>query len=468
MKLRPYQQQAFEAVVTHIKKTSESCVLEAATGAGKSHIIAAVANFIYKASGGKRILCLAPSKELTEQNKDKYPEPSSYFSASVGVKSLKNKVVFGTPQTVLNSINRFNNFCAVVVDECHEITPTIKKIIENLKEKNPNLRVIGLSATPYRMKTGYIYQLDENDKPTGHDAYFKKLVYKITAHELIDMGYLSPPVSECNLQHYDTSGIDFRDQKTIDRAFEGHGRKTSKIVYDLIERSKHRKGVLIFAQSIKHAEEVMASLPPENSRLITGKTKKTERELMLKQFKAFDFKYLVNVAVLTTGFDAPHVDVVAVLRATESASLFQQIIGRGLRICDETSKKDCLVLDYAENIERHCPDGDIFNPEIKAYKSSSEPELMDVACPDCGTINQFFKRPNPERFLSNKNGYFLDLAGQETEMPAHYGRKCFGQSLINGKYKECDYRWSFKECPSCGHENDIAARRCEKCKQEIV
>ena len=88
---------------------------------------------------------------------------------------------------------------------------------------------------------------------------------------------------------------------------------------------------------------------------------------LINDFKAQKFKYIVSVGTLTTGFDSPHVDTIAVLRATESASLFQQIIGRGLRLCD--GKSDCLVLDYASNIERHELEGDLFTPKITAYRA---------------------------------------------------------------------------------------------------
>jgi len=173
-------------------------LIEAATGAGKSHIIAAVADTIHNISGGKHILCLAPSRELVIQNREKFSltgNPSSVFSASVGEKSLRHPVVFGTPMTVKNKIRRFGSeFAAVIVDECHGITPTIQTIISSINECNPNLRVIGLSATPYRLGTGYIYAIDEDGNPVDrsqtHEPYFAACVYKIQAQQLIDEGIL--------------------------------------------------------------------------------------------------------------------------------------------------------------------------------------------------------------------------------------------------------------------------------------
>ena len=134
---------------------------------------------------------------------------------------------------------------------------------------------------------------------------------------------------------------------------------------------------MLFAATVQHAKEVLDSLPPSLSAIHHGrKSPKADRDRIIEQFKAQKIKYLVNVDVLTTGFDADHVDVIALLRATESVSLLQQIIGRGLRI--RHGKDDCLVLDYAQkNIDRHCPDGDVFNPTIKTKSAGGESVSID-------------------------------------------------------------------------------------------
>jgi len=485
MALRDYQQAAFDAAKDWIQSSKESCVIEAATGAGKSHIIAALAEWLNEKTG-KKVLCLAPSKELVQQNHEKFLQtgtPASIYCASIS-KSLRHDVVFASPKTVLNAMGAFcDQFVAVIVDECHGITPTIKNIIADRKRKQKNLRVMGLSATPYRLNDGFIYQYGEDGQPVPDDKtrepYFHQLIYRITAHELIGRGFLTKPsVGVIGADSYDTECLQLNkmgnfDAKQVEQTFEGRGRLTSAIVADFVSISTGRRGVIVFAATVQHAKEIMESLPPENSRIIHGGTKPKEREQIIKDYKDMRFKYLVNVSVLTTGFDAPHVDVVVVMRATESVSLMQQIFGRGLRLFD--GKKDCLILDYAKNIERHCPGGDIFNPDIKAaYKSEGKLQL-DVVCPLCHSTNIFSGRPNADGFEISENGYFLDLAGnkiidQETEkaMPAHFGRRCFGQ-VVNGKNStRCEYRWSLKECPDCGHENDIAARYCESCKTELV
>jgi DNA or RNA helicases of superfamily II len=207
--------------------------------------------------------------------------------------------------------------------------------------------------------------------------------------------------------------------------------------------------------------------------MVTGETPKKEREAILKRFKNKRIKYIVNVAVLTTGFDAPHVDVVALLRATESVSLLQQIVGRGLRLSE--NKTDVLIFDYAGNIERHCPDGDVFAPRIQA-KTSSSGFTIDIKCPTCSGINKFSGRPNPNSYEMDEEGYFIDLAGEkiisdmDKPLPAHFGRRCQNYSIDNstGEWVQCSHRWSYKDCKECGEENDIAARYCKQCKGELI
>lgn len=481
MTLRPYQQDAFEAARDWYARCLDPCLIEAATGAGKSHIVAAIAHDIH-ARWKKKVLCLAPSQELVMQNHAKYiatGNKASIYCASIS-KSLAHDIVFGSPTTVLNAIERFRyGYGAVVIDEAHGVTPTVKSIVEKLKEFEPRLRVIGLTATPYRTGEGYIYRHDDEGKALDEDVakcpYFHTLVSRITAHELIAQGFLTPPHADPDhIEGYDTSALQGNkfDEKEVERTFEGKGRKTSAIIYDIVAKSRDRKGVIIFAATVKHAYECLDSLPEGISAIVHGGLTKQERKSAIEGFLSQRIKYIVNVGVLTTGFDATHVDVVALMRKTESVGLLQQMVGRGLRL--HPGKSDCLILDYAENIEKHCPDGDIFNPRIKAVYSASEAPKLEAVCEQCDTVNVFSARKNDEGFEVDRHGYFIDLEGHRipTEngpMPAHFGRRCFGEMLMaHGEHDRCNYRWTFKACPACEAENDIAARYCSKCKEEIV
>lgn len=486
MTLRDYQQKAHDKAWQHMRQSVSPCLLELATGAGKSHIIAEIAKTVNEATG-KRVLCLAPSAELVTQNRAKYlasGNKASLFSASAGGKDLRYQVVFGSPLTVKNRISRFvDDYALVVIDEAHGLTPTLKDIIETMRGGNPNLRVLGLTATPYRLGTGYIFsQWPDgmvNDENTAKDPYFPVMVDRVTAPDLIDRGFLTKPVVGMpGAEGYDTSGLVTNargqfDAAAVDKAYHGHGRKTADIVADVVEQSRGRSGVMFFAATVKHAQEIMASLPPELSQLVTGETPKKERESILRRFKDRQIKYLVNVSVLTTGFDAPHVDVIAILRKTESVGLLQQIIGRGLRLDD--SKKDCLVLDYTTNIDDHCPDGDLFAPVIKAKIKGEGGGGLTCVCPECQHENVFTADPKYLEYEKDDAGYCLDLTGAQVmtdhgPLPGHFGRRCLGMDRTGprGEYERCEYRWTFKTCEECGAENDIAARYCCACRAEIV
>lgn len=481
---RKYQSQAHDAAWEFIRTSTDPCLIEAATGAGKSIIVALLADTIHKHSG-KRVLCLCPSGELVSQNGEKMKAAGiahSLFSASLGRKSLRHPIVIGTPGTIKNSLSRFGaEFGAIVIDEAHGLTPTLIKIIDCIRDHNPNVRVVGMTATPYRMGGGYIFAMYPDGKPVPEhqtrDPFFTQLVYRITAQDLLEQKFLTPvTVGMIGASKYDTSGLELGRNgqftaSSLDRAYNGHGRKTAGIVADIVAQSRDRKSVMLFCATVQHAHEALASLPPEISGIVTGNTPKDERNRIIARFKSEKIKYLVNVSVLTTGFDAPSVDVVALLRKTESAGLLQQIIGRSLRLDD--GKKDALLLDYSDNIETHFPDGDIFNPDIRVPLVSGELPPMNCACPECGTSNEFRSRKNPDGYEADSEGYFLDLAGDRIEseygpIPAHTGRRCMGLSKAGATWVRCGYRWTSKTCGACGEANDIAARYCFSCKNELV
>lgn len=484
-KPRPYQQEAIDAAKAELRAGVDPILIEAATGAGKSLLIAYIAEWLHEISGGKKVLCLAPQRELVLQNAAKYKAlgaPCSIFSASAGAKSTRHPVVFGTPGTVSRSISRFlNDYCAVVIDEAHGITPTIRGIIEAMRAKNPRLRIIGTTATPFRLGSGYIYRIGPSGKAnsddTCRDPYFLKCVYRIEAPDLIKQGYLTPPViAATGTEAYDTSDLQLQRNghyapSAVDQAFVGHGRKTASIVADVVSRSREALGVVFFAATVQHGEEILASLPPSLSALITGNT--ANREAILKRFESRQLKYLVNVGVLTTGWDCAHVDTIAILRKTESVGLLQQIIGRGLRL--HPDKAQVRIMDYAGNIEDHCPDGDLFAPIVKAKGAKEGGGEVKAECPSCGYENDFTRHKDAEGYEVDKNGYCVDVWGARVEteygpMPAHYGRRCFGmiRSGEDGKHERCNYRWTSKDCEACGAANDIAARYCVECKAELV
>lgn len=495
--LRHYQSRAVDATMAYLRRYIDPCMIDAAPASGKSFMIAAIANNLHNISGGKRVLCIAPSAELVKQNHEKYlmtGERASIFSASAGQKSTISHVVFGTPGTVKNSISRFtrqgqDGYCAVIIDECHGTTPTIRAIIDTMRDANPNLRIIGLSGTPYTLGGGYIYRNwpdgKANSDDTCRDPYYAECTYRVSAQEMFDEGFITPMVvGDINASAYDTSGIELLPNGTptadsVERAFVGHGRRTAGIVADVIHQSRDRAGgIMYFAATIQHGQEILASLPIDSSALVTGDDmtemggKPTARNAVIAAYRAGKVRHLVSIGTLTTGFDVSHTEVIALLRYTESAALLQQIMGRAWRL--DPAKADCLLLDYAGNVERHFPDSDIYTPKIKAGKAVGDGVRIDVQCPDCGCINDFKLNPENDGFKYDKHGYALDVFGEPimTEygpLPVHFGRRCFGAIDIGqGKQERCGYRWTGKPCPACGEKNDIAARYCYDCRAEIV
>lgn len=502
MKLREYQERCIQDCIDWIKKSVEPAVVDATVSFGKSITIAVLADKI-RAISGKMVLVLCPNGNLVKQNSEEMAAlniPHSLFSASHGQKSLRHPIVIGTPLTIKNYLSRFGSqFAAILIDEGDGLTDSVIKIVNNIKGANPNTRVIGFTGTPFRTTTGYIYQLDLYGNPVPEtqtiNPFYARLIHKTGTKYLMDQGYLTPMVvGDAGLEKYDTRHLIAGKkwlQEDIDRAYVGQDRKTAAIVADIVAKSAWAEGVMIFGATRQHCEEIMASLPKGLARMVADGMPDNAKNL--KDFKAKRYKYLVNRDMATVGSNFPHVGVIAVCRKTSSARLLTQILGRGVRLHKDNWDVDpgtpelrkeaiakgpkpfCLYLDYTiDNIETHFPDGDIWEPKIEVSLGGKSNGEITCKCPDCGTQNTFGARKNNDRHGHDEYGYFTDLAGDVIKtdygpMPAHMGRRCMGMLLrSNGVYERCEYRWTSKDCPSCGEANDIAARYCYKCKGEII
>ena len=447
--LRPYQSEAVERTVLHFRKTNEPAVIVLPTGAGKSLVIAELARI-----AKQKILVLAHVKELVEQNAQKYKSfglEASIFSAGLKEKSLTHQVTFASVQSLSRNLDKLNeHYSLLIIDECHRVNGEKKsqygKVINALKSHNAELKVLGLTATPYRLGLGWIYHYHYHGFVRGNkESPFKHCIFELPLRYMIKHNYLTPPKEvDAAISHYDFSSLSSNtfgqySNEDMNALLKKSTRATQTILQQVMQYSENRYGVMIFAATVMHAQEIMTYLPEDHSALITGDTPNSERGKIIKQFKAKQLKYLVNISVLTTGFDAPHVDFIAILRPTESVSLYQQIVGRGLRLAE--GKDDCLVIDYAGN------GFDLFYPEVGDKKGDSDNEPVQVLCPGCGFANIFWGK--------------TDADGKVVE---HFGRRC--QGLLeddDGASEQCDYRFRFKECEQCGAQNDIAARKCHDC-----
>ncbi|MCG6411775.1 DEAD/DEAH box helicase [Vibrio fluvialis] len=453
--LRPYQADSVKAVIHYFRQHSTPAVIVLPTGAGKSLVIAELARL---AKG--RVLVLAHVKELVEQNHAKYEGyglKGAIFSAGLGRKETDQQVVFASVQSVVRNLDAFKNqFSLLVIDECHRVpddkSSSYQKVITHLLELNPGMKVLGLTATPYRLGMGWIYQYHTRGLVRSEEPrFFRDCIFELPIRYLLDEGFLTParlidaPVLSYDFSQLKPANTGRYKESEMDLVIEQSKRATPQIVQQIIQLAADKQGVMVFAATVRHAQEILGLLPQGESDIVIGDTPSPERDAIIQRFKQRDLKFLVNVSVLTTGFDAPHVDLIAILRPTESVSLYQQIVGRGLRL--SPGKTECLVLDYAGNTY------DLYQPEVGDPKPDSDSEIITIPCPACGFNNNFWGK-------LDSNGFLIE----------HYGRRCQGYFTDEetSEREHCGYRFRAKYCGECGADNDIAARICHECDATLV
>ncbi|MCG6234925.1 DEAD/DEAH box helicase [Vibrio furnissii] len=453
--LRPYQTDSVKAVIHYFRQHATPAVIVLPTGAGKSLVIAELARL---AKG--RVLVLAHVKELVEQNHAKYEGyglKGAIFSAGLGRKETDQQVVFASVQSVVRNLDAFKNqFSLLVIDECHRVpdekSSSYQKVISHLLELNAGMKVLGLTATPYRLGMGWIYQYHTRGLVRSEEPrFFRDCIFELPIRYLLDEGFLTParlidaPVLSYDFSQLKPANTGRYKESDLDLVIEQSKRATPQIVAQIIQLAADKQGVMVFAATVRHAQEILSLLPESESDIVIGDTPSPERDAIIQRFKQRELKFLVNVSVLTTGFDAPHVDLIAILRPTESVSLYQQIVGRGLRL--SPGKTECLVLDYAGNTY------DLYQPEVGDPKPDSDSEIITIPCPACGFNNNFWGK-------LDSNGFLIE----------HYGRRCQGYFTDEetGEREHCGYRFRAKYCGECGADNDIAARICHECDATLV
>lgn len=426
--LRWYQKEAIRAVLIALKE-GKTPYIDLFCGLGKSLIMAVLTDKALKQ--GLRVLQLVPTQELCEQN----------FNEAVGYIDDKHKLGMvcaslnkhqGHKQAVVAMVNSFVNkrfkygvFDVLIIDECDLVSPDPKsmyqKIIKTLREFNPNLKIIGLTGSPYRMGIGAL----ENDSIKGK-ATFTDCVWSSTPHlsRLIKEGYLSEIVSisgdiQADLSkvrvnssgEYDSELMAVKFDEIIDHA-----------VPDFILKLAHYdiKTALIFASNLANARHIITRYKQEtgldNIRLVSGETEKSERRRTLEWLKhAPGQRLIVNVGVLTRGYNYTGLDCVIFLRATQSLSLYVQCVGRVIRSHDD--KEFGYVIDYGTNIARLGAIDDIKPPEPKKKRS----EMPKKTCTS---------------IIDRRDGIVKEI-------------------------KEVTHRRKFQEY--CGYQNTLSAKKCDLC-----
>jgi len=389
MELRAYQRDAVDAVWAYLRAHDDgNPAVVLPTGAGKTHVIAELCREAVEAWGG-RVLVVAQVKELVEQAAEKLRAvapalPVGVCSAGLGRRDLGCAVTSAGIQSVYQRGRDLGPIDLVIVDEAHLIPPEgegmYRRLLADLGQVTPHRRVVGLTATPYRMKTGDICG-------PAPDHILNDICFEAGVRELIVAGYLSPLKSRAGGVVADTSELHIRGGEYVAGEVEdlmNGGDLVRLACADLVRQTAERSAVLIFAAGVEHGRRVAETNEREHGAacgFVSGDTPARERDQLVDRFKAGALKYLANVNVLTTGFDAPNVDCVAMLRPTLSPGLYYQMVGRGFRVAP--GKADCLVLDYAGNVIRHGP---VDAVRVADRKDAAKGEAPAKQCPGCDAL----------------------------------------------------------------------------------
>jgi len=403
LQLRPYQKEAEWSVFDYWSNNSGNPLVDLATGCGKSLVMASLIKRLVEGWPDMRILVATHVAELIEQN---YLElvgiwpfaPAGIYSAGLGRRDARSQIVFAGIQTVHNKAAQIGHIDVLMVDECHLIPANSNtmygRFIAALREINPDLKILGLTATPYRLDSG---RLDEGD-----DRLFDQVVYTYGIGDGVRDGYLTPLSSKATATTFDMKGVgrlggDYKQsalQAAVDKLDV-----TRSAVDEIVAKGADRRSWLCFCSGVEHAEHVRDEIRSRGvtCEMITGETPKEERRRIIEDFKNYRIRALTNNSVLTTGFNHKGVDLIAALRPTLSVSLYVQMMGRGTRVLYapgmplETPeqrqaaikagpKPTCLVLDFAGLVDKHGP-VDMVQPKTPGKGEGEAPIKL---CPQEG------------------------------------------------------------------------------------
>lgn len=406
IELREYQSACVQAHWDYLATSSGNPLIVVPTGGGKSHIIAAVLQRAFAEVPHTRAIMLTHVKELIAQNYDKLIAhwqgfcPAGIYSAGMGRREAYDPITCAGIQSVFRKAKEIGHRDLCLIDEIHLLPKRgegmYRAFLKDMLEINPAMRIIGYTATPYRLDGGWLHK--------GDGALMTDIAYEVPVFNLVEERFLSRLVAKRPAHPIDLSNVrtikgEFDDGDTA-KAATGEG-MVKAAVDDMVTVAAEnaRKSWLVFCVTVDHAQDVLAELLTRNVRAeaVFGHTEKAVRDSIIERFKQGDFTALVNVGVLTTGFDCPRLDLIAVMRATQSAGLYVQILGRGMRLFP--GKENCIILDYGGNVERHGPITCV-RPKEKGGgtlcracpKCDTYSPIAAKTCEECGYV---FAAPNP-------------------------------------------------------------------------
>lgn len=382
MELRPYQREACDAAWRWLNANVGNCVISLPTGGGKSLLIADLCRQAIEWGG--RVVVLANRKELLQQNAQKIhaliPNASlGIYSAGLKFRHTHHDIIVAGIQSVWRKATELGSRQLVIPDECHLIPARdegmYRTFLSDLRAAgNDDLRVVGMTATPFRTGEGSLCRAN---------GIFQAIAYSADLKQMIADGYLCPLTNQPADAEASTAGLHVRGGEFVAREVEDlFSPLIRQACREIVAKTKDRHSVLIFCAGVSHADAVtkeIEGLTGEACGVVTGGTPPLERAALLERFRGLRLRFLTNVDVLTTGFDAPCIDAIAILRATQSPGLLVQMVGRGLR--PDPSKTDCLILDFGQNIKRHGPiDAIDFGKPRSAGPGGSG---VTKTCPNC-------------------------------------------------------------------------------------
>jgi len=387
MQLRDYQRAAVDCVWNYLTNRPGNPCVVIPTGGGKTIVLAEMIRHALTTWPATRICVLAHVRELVEQNADKlaryWPQaPIGIYSAGLGRRDRFEPVIFASIQSVANKAMQLGAFDLLLIDEAHRIPlrgeGQYRDFIDGCRRANPGVRVAGLTATPYRLGGGPI---------CGDDYILNEVAYEARVGDLIRDGYLSRLVSKAGAARADLSDVHVRNGEYVASELEracNMQAVVSAACDEIVALCADRRAWIVFCAGVAHAESVAAALTARGVACATvdGTTASGERAARIDAFQRGELRALVNVNVLSEGFDATHVDAVIMMRPTKSAALYYQQAGRGMRL--HPGKADCLVLDFAGNIVEHGPVDAIRPPKRPGQKAKSDAPVRE--CPQCHAL----------------------------------------------------------------------------------
>lgn len=410
MILRNYQIAAEQAIHEYFHDHKGNPIIAMPTGTGKSLVIGSFIQNVFSAYANQRVMMLTHVKELIQQNAAKlfqmWPTaPAGIYSAGLKRREVHFPITYAGIASVASKATHFGHIDLVLIDECHLISPNAetmyRSFLADLRKKNPFLKVVGFTATPYRLGVGMLTD----------GGLFTDVCFDMTGLDpfnwLVEEGYLCPLIPKRTGMTLDVTGVhktggEFKAnelQEAVD-----HQELTHAAVREMVELGSDRAHWLLFASGIEHAEHIAAMLDTFNipACVIHSKMGDEQRDDAIKGFKSGKYRAAVNNNVLTTGFDFPEIDLIGMLRPTSSPGLWVQMLGRGTRpvyakgydLQTKTGrltaiaagvKQTCLVLDFAGNTRRLGPINDPVIPKAKGKGGGGEAPVK--ICEVCETYN---------------------------------------------------------------------------------